>query len=578
MHNWLSNLSPSLEWLKSYDRSCFRSDLIAGLTVGIMLIPQGMAYAMLAGLDPVHGLYASTLPLIVYAFFGSSRHLGVGPVAIVSLLTVAGVASLEPAGYEEYLMYAVTLAFMVGVFQFLMGAVKMGFISNFLSNPVIIGFTSAAAVIIGMSQFRHLFGIDMPSSDRIHEILFALGSNFSEIHWVTAAVGLGGILMIRYTKKLKPGMPGALVAVVAGILAAGPLGLANTGLQVIGEVQSGLPTLIIPDFGMDAWVKLLPIALTITLIGFAESYAVAKTVQSRRKDYQLNSNKELIGLGLANIAAAFLRGIPITGSFSRTAVNDQTGAKTSMSGIVSAVLVIVTLLILTPLFYYLPNAILAAVIIVAVMSLINIKEPLRLWKRDRADFFLLIITFLATLFGGIEVGIVTGLVLSIVIVVFRASVPHMAKLGRVPGTNLYRNTERFSDLEESDDTLIFRIDGPLYFANLDFVKSRIEEWIKQKGDNLQTIVFNAHTLTSMDSSAAHAVEEWMLDWRRQNLEIYITGAKGPVRDVLDRWQITNIIGSGHIFGSNEHLFMAMEGKIDEDDKKKLDKYTLQSNK
>ncbi|TVR85833.1 MAG: solute carrier 26 family protein [Saprospirales bacterium] len=577
MIKWLSGLLPSIDWLVNYKARYLKFDLIAGLTVGILLVPQGMAYAMLAGLDPVHGLYASTIPLIIYVLFGTSRHLAVGPVAIVSLLTASGVGSLQPESYSDYLMYTVTLAFMVGFFQVLMGMLKMGFISNFLSNPVIIGFTSAAAVIIGLSQLRHLLGVDIAASDRIHEILVDVVANFSDIHWLTALVGVGGIITIRYAYKLRRGMPGALAAMVLGILVAGPLGLADSGVQVIGEVKAGFGGLSLPALEGGVLVQLLPIALTITLIGFAESYAVAKTIQSRRKNYQLDSNKELVGLGMANFASAFLKGIPVTGSFSRTAINAHIGGRTGMSAIFSALLVIGTIFFFTSLFYYLPNAILAAVIIVAVVGLINIREPVKLWKKDRADFLLLIVTFVSTLFGGIEIGIVIGLLLSIVLVVFRASVPHMAKLGRVPGTNLYRNTERFSDLEESDEILIFRIDGPLYFANLDFVKSRIDEWMREKGEDLSMLVFNAHTLTSIDSSAAHALQDWILDWRRRNLEIYITGARGPVRDKLDRWNITNKVGVDNTFSSNEHLFMAKAGKIDKQDKKKLDKYALQSN-
>lgn len=568
---------PILEWLPIYDKKLFRYDLIAGLTVGVMLIPQAMAYAMLAGLQPIHGLYAASLPLILYAIFGSSRHLAVGPVAIVSILTAAGIGALEPGGYETYLLYTVTLAFMVGVLQFGMGLLKMGFIANFLSHPVISGFTSAAAIIIGLSQIRHLFGISMPASDKIHEIAIAFLQNVGDMNVLTLILGLAGIGVIKFSKKIHSAMPGALLAVVLGIMAVAIFNLTDSGVVILGEVPGGLPALMLPSFEGEVWVKLLPIALTISLIGFAESYAVAKTVQSRHKNYKLNGNQELVGLGMANFGSTFLQGIPVTGGFSRTAVNDQTGAKTGMSAIISAILVVLTLLFLTPLFYFLPNAILAAVIIVAVLGLVNIKEPIRLWKKDRADFYLLLSTFVVTLTGGIEVGIVVGFALSIILVVYRASNPHMARLGKVPGTNLYRNVARFKDVEEREEVLIFRVDGPLYFANMDFVKNKLDNWVEEKGDKLKIIVFNAHTLTYIDSSAAHVLKDWILEWNRANLEAFITGARGPVRDALERWGITKEIGVDHTYSSNEQLFLFLDGKISESDKERWDIYALQCN-
>ncbi|TVR81728.1 MAG: solute carrier 26 family protein [Saprospirales bacterium] len=573
----LKGTFPIIDWLPSYNKQIFRYDLIAGLTVGVMLIPQAMAYSMLAGLQPIHGLYAASLPLILYAIFGSSRHLAVGPVAIVSILTAAGIGALEPGDYQQYLLYTITLAFMVGVLQFGMGLLKMGFIANFLSHPVISGFTSAAAIIIGLSQIRHLFGISMPSSDKFYEIVLAFLQNVGEMNPLTLIVGVVGIIVIKFSKKIHSAMPGALLAVVLGILSVAFFNLSDRGVAILGEVPGGLPALMLPSFEGEVWMKLLPIALTIALIGFAESYAVAKTVQSRHKDYKLNGNQELVGLGVANFGSTFLQGIPVTGGFSRTAVNDQTGAKTGMAAIISAVLVIMTLLFLTPLFFYLPNAILAAVIIVAVLGLVNIKEPMRLWKKDRADFYLLLSTFLVTLTGGIEVGIVVGFALSIILVVYRASNPHMARLGKVPGTNLYRNIERFKEVEEREEVLIFRVDGPLYFANMDYIKNKLDHWIEDKGEKLKIIVLNAHTLTYVDSSAAHVLKDWILEWNRAGLETYLTGARGPVRDALERWGITKELGVDHTYSSNEHLFLFLDGKISETDKEKWDIYALQCN-
>lgn len=542
----IKSFFPILEWLPNYSKTNINGDLSAGITVGIMLIPQGMAYAMLAGLDPIHGLYAVTVPLILYAIFGTSRQLAVGPVAMVSLLTAAGIGALNPSSAQEYLLYALTLAFLVGLIQFLMGLFRFGFVVNFLSHPVINGFTSAAAIIIGLSQIKHLFKIDLPRSEHVHEMLFAIFQNIGDIHWITFGIGLMGIIIIKFGKKIHKAFPAPLVAVVLGILLVWGLDLTNSGVAILGAVPSGLPGVSSPSFDWSVWSTLLPIAITISLVGFAESFAVAKTIQSKHKDYKLDANQELVGLGMANFGAAFFQGYPVTGGFSRTAVNDQAGAKTALSSIISVVLIVLTLLFFTSLFFNLPNAILAAVVLVAVSSLIDLKTPKQLWKKDKTDFIMLMATFLITATLGIEVGIISGMVLSLGAMIYKASNPHMAQLGRVPGTNHFRNIERFSNLETNDDVLIIRIDGPIYFANVAFIHKKIQAWIQEKPE-LKLIIFNFESVTSMDSSGAHELEDWINDWKKQGINTCISGARGPVRDVLMRWEFTACIGESGLY-------------------------------
>ncbi|MBK8968890.1 MAG: solute carrier family 26 protein [Saprospiraceae bacterium] len=568
---------PALSWLPNYRKNWLTGDLSAGLTVGVMLIPQGMAYAMLAGLPPIHGLYAATIPLVLYALFGSSRQLAVGPVAMVSLLTAAGISALKPSGPEAYLLLAFTLAFLVGAIQFLMGVFRLGFLVNLLSHPVISGFTSAAAIIIGLSQLKHLLGVKIPGSEHVHEILLAAAAHIGETNLITLGIGLAAILVIKLAKKIHPAIPGALLAVVAGILAVWGFGLDQVGVKIVGEVPAGLPGFSLPAFDLSTWRALLPAALTISLVGFMESFAVAKAIQTKHKNYQVQANQELVGLGLANFGAAFFQGYPVTGGFSRTAVNDQAGAKTGLASLISAALILLTLLFLTPLFHFLPNAVLAAVILVAVAGLIDYREAIRLWHKDRSDFWMLLATFLITLTLGIELGIGAGVLLSLGMVVYRASRPHVAVLGKVPGSPFYRNVQRFSNLEQRPDVLIVRFDGPLYFSNINFFKDNMAALIAGKGAALRLIVLNADSISYLDSSAVHALEEWVQETKAKGLEVYFTGVIGPVRDTLRRWEMTAHIGEQRFFMSNQQAVDAFDGAGQQEQPDAFSNYVLQSN-
>lgn len=570
------NILPILQWLPGYRKSWLSGDLFAGLTVGIMLIPQGMAYAMLAGLEPIHGLYAVTVPLVLYAVFGTSRQLAVGPVAMVSLLTAAGIGALNPSGPEQYLLYALTLAFLVGLIQFSMGVLRLGFVVNFLSHPVISGFTSAAAIIIGLSQVKHLLRIDLPRSEHAHEVIWAIVQNIGDVHLITFGIGILGILIIKFGKKIHRAFPAPLVAVVVGILLVYGFGLADKGVMIVGDVPDGLPGLSLPSFDTSEWVVLLPVALTISFVGFAESYAVAKTVQAKHKNYKLDADKELIALGMANFGAAFFRGYPVTGGFSRTAVNNDAGAKTAMASVFSAALVVLTLLFFTELFYNLPNAVLAAVVLTAVAGLIDFKEPITLWKKDRSDFFMLMATFLVTLTLGIEPGILTGLVLSLIMVIYRASNPHMARLGRVPDTKIFRNVERFDNLQTSDETLIVRVDGPIYFANVAYIKGKFDKWIQKQSETLKYIVLNMESVTNLDSTGAHELYEWITDWRKAGLDVCLSGTRGPVRDKLQAWGLIDCVGADHMFLDDEHATAFFENRTADPDSGNLITYAVQS--
>lgn len=543
----LKRFFPFTEWLFHYDKRNLQGDVSAGLTVGVMLIPQGMAYAMLAGLPPIYGLYASITPLLLYALFGTSRQLAVGPVAMVALLIAAGVGNLATSGSNEFIALAILLALMVGVFQLLLGLLRLGFLVNFLSHPVISGFTSAAALIIGFSQLKHLLGIDIAKSNFIHSIIIDAVQHFSEIHWYTFALGLGGMLTILFVKRFSKAIPGPLVAVVLGILAVYFFGMDADGVKIVREVPEGLPSFSIPEIQLGDVKALIPTSLVIGLIGFMESIAVAKAIQAKHRNYELDANQELIALGIANIGGSFFKAFPTTGGFSRTAVNDQAGSKTGLASIISASLIALTLLFLTPLFYYLPKAILASVIMVAVFGLIDFKEALHLWKTDKKDFVMLLATFIATLSLGIEEGIGVGVVLSLVWVIYRSAYPHLAELGNIPDTNYYRNLRRFGGLKRQDGVLVVRFDAQLYFANIAYFREKINGLIEQRSDKIALLVLDFAAVTEVDSSALHMLHEFHRELKERNILIKITSLRGPVRDKFELAGIFDLYGRENFY-------------------------------
>lgn len=549
----MKNFIPSLDWISNYKKEWFAGDLTAGLTVGVMLIPQGMAYAMLAGLPPIYGLYASTIPLIIYALLGTSRQLAVGPVAMVALLISSGVGAIAELGSTEFIALAILLALMVGLIQFSMGVLRLGFLVNFLSHPVIAGFTSAAALIIGFSQLKHLLGIDIPRG-KVHETVMNVMESFSAINMPTLLIGVVAIILLLVIKKVNKSIPGPLIVVLFGIGSVYLMGLAEQGVKIVKDVPGGLDIFAIPSVEIGSITALLPVAFTIAFIGFMESIAVAKAIQAKHKDYEVSANQELISLGLANVIGSFFKAFPVTGGFSRTAVNDQAGAKTGLASIISAVLIIITLLFLTEYFYFLPNAILAAIIMVAVFGLIDFKEAKHLWRTDKMDFWLFLITAIGTLTLGIEEGILLGVILSLATLIYRVSYPHIAIIGRVPGTDQYRNLERFDNLETYEDKLIVRFDAQLYFANSSYFKDFVKKALSQK-PSTRYLILDARAVNNIDSSAIHMLKDLITELNDAGREIHLVNVKGPVRDVLKKNHITDLLGE-------EHFHLKLQNAID----------------
>lgn len=537
---------PLLATLRGYQREDLRGDLTAGVTVAIMLIPQGMAYAVLAGMPPVYGLYASIVPLLLYALLGTSRQLAVGPVAMVSLLVVAGVGELAEVGSNRFIHLAIMTALGVGVFQFLMGIFRMGFLVNFLSHPVLSGFASAAAIIIGASQLSNLLGLDLARSNQVHDILYGAIRNIGNIDPGTAIIGIGSVVSIILLKKWKKTFPSALFVVVVGTVATALFGLNGQGVSIVGNVPQGLPSLEMPGFSWSDYRALLPIILVISLVSYMESIAVAKAIANKR-GYKVDANQELIALGGANLGGAFFQSFPTTGGFSRTAVNDQSGAKTTLASVITAVLIGITVLFLTPLFYYLPNAVLAAIIMVAVAGLFDAKEMIHLWKTDKKDLAMLSATFLATLLLGIEEGIGIGVLLSLVMVIYTSTTPHTTEVGRLGNTQNFRNTNRYPEAKTEPGILIYRFDSNLYFANVEHFRESMEEKIDQRGEELSLVILDASAITNIDSTGLHTLNELIKDLRLRRITFYIAGVIGPVRDKLKRCGITESMGEENFF-------------------------------
>lgn len=539
---------PILDWLPKYKKAYLSGDIVAGLTVGVMLIPQGMAYAMIAGLPPVYGLYAAMFPQVAYTIFGTSRQLAVGPVAMDSLLVAAGVSALAEVGSEHYITLAIMLAFMMGVIQLLFGLVRMGFLVNFLSKPVISGFTSAAALIIGLNQLKYLIGVDISRSNFVFDILSESVERFAEFNYWAIALGLLGIVLIKASKRIHRSFPGALVVVVLGILAVQFGNLVNYDVKIVGEIPKGTPSFVLPILDFNVIKSLFPIAITLALIAFMEAISVAKAIQSRHKgEYRLSANQELIALGMSNIIGALFSSYPTTGGFSRSAVNDQAGAKTNLAALISAALIGLTLLFLTPLFYFLPKAVLASIIMVAVFGLIDVKYPKFLWRNMSQDFFMFIATFLITLLVGIKEGIIAGVIISLFMMIYRSARPHMAVLGHLPGTSDYRNVERFDEISERPDVLAIRYDAQLYFANTQHFIDSVRCHIQRKGSKLRLIVMHCGSMSYIDATAFQALSELVEELAKQNITVYFSGLIGPVRDFFKKSKFINQVGRDKFF-------------------------------
>ena len=559
----LSHYFPVLDWGREYSGATFLNDGLAAVIVTVMLIPQSLAYALLAGLPPQVGLYASILPLVAYAIFGTSRTLAVGPVAVISLMTAAAAGKLAVQGSPEYIAIAGLLALISGGMLLTLGFVKAGFIADFLSHPVISGFITASGLLIAVSQLKHIFGVSA-SGHNMLSISQSFLSQVSESNDFTLVIGFSGLLFLFWTRRglakvlLRLGFrktaanilsrTGPVLAVVVSTLCVALFGLENKGVNIVGDIPKGLPPISLPQFNTALWTSLLGSSLIIAIIGFVESVSVAQTLAAKRRQ-QIDPDQELIGLGAANIAASVTGGYPVTGGFARSAVNYDAGAETPAAGAFTALGILLAALFLTPFLYFLPVAILAATIIVAVLSLVDIKAIKEAWRYSKSDFFAMLATILCTLFIGIEAGVMSGVLISILLYLFRSSRPHYAIVGQLRDTEHFRNIERH-DVITNPTAVTIRIDESLYFANAHRMENEIYTLVVDK-PNLQHVILMCSAVNHIDLSALEsllAINERLSD---AGLKLHLSEVKGPVMDRLKKSSFLDEL-TGQVFLS-QHL-------------------------
>lgn len=564
---------PILSWASRYNSQTFLSDLIAAVIVAIMLIPQSLAYAQLAGLPAEVGLYASIFPLVAYAIFGSSTSLSVGPVAITSLMTAAALGEVANQGTASYLTAAITLAALSGLILLLFGFLRLGFLANFLSHSVVSAFISASAIIIALSQLRHLLGVEA-SGDDLFELLYSLFTTASDANTYTMAVG-GGVLLLllvlrsRFATLLQTlGVPSQrahllaktapVVGVILSIWVVASMGLESRGVAIVGEIPRGMPSFLIPDFSLELVRQLMLPAALISIIGYVESISVGRTLGAKRRE-RVDSNQELVGLGAANLASSFSGGFPVTGGFSRSVVNFDAGSVTQAASIFTAIFIALVSIFLTPYLYFLPKATLAVTIIVAVLSLVDFSVLANTWRYSKSEFSVVLLTLLVTLGFGVESGVSCGVLLSLGLHLYRTSIPHIADVGLVEGTEHFRNTRRYK-VQTVPEILTLRLDESLFFANASFLEDCIHDKVFYN-DRIAHVILMCNAINEIDYSALVILQEINKRLHEQGIVLHLSEVKGPVMDIL---QTTDFFAklTGEIYLSQYQAFKAIQSKFD----------------
>ncbi|MCP4934042.1 MAG: solute carrier 26 family protein [bacterium] len=570
----VSTYLPIWDWGKNYKREDLSGDMMAGMVVAIMLMPQSMAYAMLAGLPPQIGLYTAVLPLIFYAFFGSSRSLGVGPVAIVSLMVAHTLSPLAQTGSPVYIGMALILAMLSSLVLISAGLLRLGFLTNFIGHPVIAGFTTAAAIIIACSQLKHMLGLSLPPTHNLWELLTVIFANLHKVNPTTLLLSLLGVVIMisraqfrhrlremGFSEGISMALPKsmALLLVIISATYAWAFSIDQTaGVAIVGTIPPGFPAVSLPSFDYDIWKQLLPAAVLISVVGLVESLSVAKALATRKRQ-KIDPNQELIGLGTANLGAAMTGGYPVTGSFSRSVVNFTSGNNTQLSAIITAFLIAIVLIFFTPLLYHIPKATLAVIIIVAVTTLIDFSPLVSAWKYYKPDGLAFFVTFIAVLASGVEVGILLGISLSIGMYLYRSSQPRMPVLGRVGKSEHFRSSKRHKT-KTYDNLLLIRVDDNLFFANAAYLEDRMLAEIADRPD-VKHVVLVMDAVSLIDASALETLEHLIDSYRDAGVLIHLASVKGPLMDMLERSHFLMHLSPGEVFMSPHEAVVELTGEF-----------------
>lgn len=572
MEDWIKKTFRIFGWLPDYNAQKFSGDLTAGLTTGAMFIPQGMAYAVIAGVPPIYGLYAGVIPLLIYPLLGTSKNLSIGPVAIDMLIIAAGVTLLAEPNTERYITLTILLTMMAGGMQLLMGTMQLGAVFNFFSRPVIAGFTLAAPLIIAFSQLNNLLGIDLPQTQYIVVLIQELFQTYEQIHYQTVLWGGAAITLLFFMKSIKPMLPASVIILVASIVLAWAVRAESQGIQLVGDIPMGLPPLSLPEINFNNMRELLPTALTLALVQFMSVASLGQTF-AKRNNYIIDPNHELVAIGASNFLGSFFQSIPVSGSFSRSAASEQANVKTPLANIITSSVIIATLLFLTPIFYFLPMPILAAIIIVSALNLIDIEEFKFLYTTNRSEGLIAIFTAVCTLFIGIQEGILLGIIASMLHILYKYSRPNVAELGIIPGTRLFKNLDRNPEARPINRLLILRVDASFSFINADFFRDYIIEKSRERNEETRFVIIDGSTINTLDTTAVDMLKSMISTLENWNIKLYITGLKGPVRDVINKSGLKDHLGGDHFFRDpHEAVSHVLEIMDSEDEKTRLDDY------
>lgn len=577
--SWIKDKFTIFRWLPGYSTSDFKADLKSGITVGVIEIPQAMAYAIIAGLSPIYGLYGALVPLLIYPLFGTSRHLAFGVVATDMIIIASGAGMIAEPGTEKYVSIVLLLTMLVGLVHVGFSLLRMGFLVNLLSKPVTYGFMVAAPLIIGFSQVGNLLGIDLGRSQYIFVTARQAISQISEINTWAMGIGLAGVAILIILKKVKPLFPRALLLLGGGAVAMWLLNFQQLGVDVIGAIPSGLPSFRLHEFTLDEARRLIPTVTTLVLIQLMAVMSLGKAFGKKYK-YPINPNREFFALGMASFIGSFFQSPPVSASFSRTAVSEQAGTRSAISNMVCAGVIALTLLFFTPFFFYIPIPALASIIIVATLSLIDIEELKYFFRTKPEDAYIALFTFLSVLFIGIQEGILLGIGASLLAVLYRSSRPHLAILGHMKGSQEFRDVDRNPGASTIEEVLILRFDTSISFNNAEFIKDFIIHKSEERNKKLRALIVDAKSINDLDTTAIEALESVTETLDSWNIELHFAGLKGPVHDLLLRSGLARKLGGTHFHANTHHAVVYLLRKWDQydsrvvSDERKVDPHRL----